>query len=672
MQPKPPLVMPSTPAQAPGASQGAILPVRLDPWQVLSLAAWFGVLTGLVELAFVGYRVYIQAKIVTELPGLLWRAPLADVLLFAVVGILLSFAAWLRPSLGSLRLVTFVYLALFLMFLLDGFDCLAWYTVIVLALGVSMQVSRLVGKRPWLLGQPLRWTTGWVGLLTKRSRSGAVCPGPGEDGNEIVDRRQVLIGSTATLAGLAAGVNGWQFLREQRMLAGLPAADPARLNVLFLVLDTVRAQSLSLNGYHLPTSPNLKRLASSGVSFERAIASAPWTLPSHAGMFTGRTLAETGVSYTIPYSAPYATLAQVLSDQGYQTAGFIGNTRMLCTSLGLDRGFSHYECHTLSLGQLTQDSYLLRTITKRKRIRPFLNDNDELGRKKAPGLNQAFLDWLERRGPNRPFFAFINYMDAHCPYKPKKNVAGQFGHHSPQNSRTNEILGEVLSADELDALRGAYEECILGLDQDVGWLLERLQEQGHLKDTVVIITSDHGDHFGEHGLVDHCYSLYTQLLHVPLIILHPTRVPAGKLVTQPVSLLDLPMTIWDLIGMVREQPFPGKSLAPLWEGGSTAHAGSDLPALSEVDPPPWPIPPKYPVSRGPMKSLVWREYLYIKNGDGVEELYNIEADLLAENNLAGSMKAKKELQFLRGSLDTVIAPGRAVHRKARGNMRGLC
>src|SRR5262249_59075353 len=122
-----------------------------------------------------------------------------------------------------------------------------------------------------------------------------------------------------TLAGLAVGYKGFDMWRERRLLAGIQPAHPDAPNVLLLVLDTTRAKSMGLYGYQRATTPNLDRLAAKGVKFQRALAAAPWTLPSHAAMFTGRLPYDLGVGYKAPLDGTYPTLAEAFTQNGYAT-----------------------------------------------------------------------------------------------------------------------------------------------------------------------------------------------------------------------------------------------------------------------------------------------------------------------------------------------------------------
>ena len=367
-------------------------------------------------------------------------------------------------------------------------------------------------------------------------------------------------------------------------------------------------------------------------------------------MFTGCWQKETGVDYGTPLGCRYPTLAEVLSSQGYQTAGFVANKFILCPAYGLARGFAHYECLRFSPRQVFEASALVKKAADSPQFRELSGIYQFSGRKTAAMLSQDLLQWLDYRDASRPFFAFMNYFDAHQPYIPSGEAASQFGERVPRNPCVD--CHSTYPPDELVALRDAYDRCILGLDAEVGRLMDRLRDRGHLDNTLVLVTSDHGEHFGEHELVHHAISLYAPLLHVPLLILHPSRTHAGEVVNQPISLRDLPATILDLVGMGEQWALPGSSLAPLWESGHAARADWDVPAFAEVNPPPYGLPRRYPVSRGPMKSLVWRDYHYILNGDGMEELYHSADDPNQLTNLAGSPLAKAILRALRAFLNS--------------------
>ena len=217
--------------------------------------------------------------------------------------------------------------------------------------------------------------------------------------------------------------------------------------------------------------------------------------------------------------------------------------------------------------------------------------------------------------------------------------------------------------------RDAYDDCIAYLDAQLGRLFAELDRRGVLARTLVIVTADHGEHLGEHELFGHASSLYAAEVHVPLVIVGPAGVPAGRVVREPVSLRDLPATVVDLLGDSPKDPFPGTSLARCWDPAAAGRPSAG-PVLSEVD-----APAKgpanggrSPVFRGPMKSLTAGEMVYIRNGDGREELYDLATDPQETRDLAGSPAAEAVLEGFRDDLERLLrggagadrSPGRAV------------
>lgn len=426
-------------------------------------------------------------------------------------------------------------------------------------------------------------------------------------------------------------------------------------NVLFITLDTVRAASLSLYGYSRETTPNLTRYAERGVVFERAFSTAPWTLPSHGSLFTGRWPHELSVDYDTPLDGKYQTLAEHFLGAGYATAGFVANLGYCGRDTGLDRGFAVYEDYPRSLRQVVSNSTLLRNIADNFTLRRFIENDEHLNRVTAHDLNDRFLDWLSTKGA-APFFAFLNYFDAHEPYLPPPPLDRAFGsgrshgrhspiHHAQWNpaARSKEIAPDALR-EEIDAYDGA----ILYLDQQLGALLDGLSARGLLDRTLIVITADHGEEFAEHRVLEHGYSMYRAGLLVPLLMILPGAIPAGARVPAPVSLRDLAATVIEIAGGA-PSTIPGTSLSRLWTGGGE----SDTPVLSELTRPPGEQPDWFPVSKGNMRSLVHRGFRYIWNGDTTEELYALDADPWERLNLAADPGHAGVLQEARARLDSV-------------------
>lgn len=622
---------------------------------ILPMAVLFGLLTGLGEVVGLAFATRFMHRYVSFFgPHLIWMSPLADVLFFIFVGLVLSVLGGRWASVRSLRVVSFVFAFLscvslfFLVVLLHPLAALA------LAAGLAWQSSYVIAKHPNRSWSLLRHTTAWVPLP---GRLGKPRPPRGllvaADTEYLICRRQFLLSSGATMAGLALGVNGWQALGEAFTTSGARAASANIPNVLLVVLDTVRSASLSLYGYQRPTTPNLQRIAKAGVCFERAFSTAPWTLPSHASMFTGRYAHELSANWQAPLDATYPTLAEILSDRGYATAGFVANNLFCSRASGLDRGFAHYEDFTLSPGQIIYSSSLGRMIAGQEVVIRTVGYYDDLGRKSASELSNNFLSWLSRRGRHQPFFAFLNYYDAHSPYLPPAPFDRLFQPQRPRSDPRMHIPREW-SAQEIEAQQDAYEGSIAYLDHHLGTLFGELEAQGLLDNTLVIITSDHGEEFGEHGVMIHGHSTYLRSIHVPLIISFHSRIPSGVGIAEPVTLRDLPATIVDLLGLNNQGRIPGNSLVQRWANTSRGSNQSSA-LLSELSTIGIQLPNWYPVGKGDMKSLVAEQYHYIKNGDGREELYNFANDPLEALELAGRADFRAILERFRESLEVVLS-----------------
>jgi arylsulfatase A-like enzyme len=465
----------------------------------------------------------------------------------------------------------------------------------------------------------------------------------------IPGMRRLAVGLGVVVLLLAGQVFGRQAWAEHRGAAALP---PARLdspNVLLVVLDTVRASSLSLYGYERPTTPVLDRFAAGGAVFEHAWATSPWTLPSHASIFTGRFAHELSADLVTPLDETFPTLAEHFRDRGYLTAGFAANLIYTTAEVGVARGFIHYDDYPVSAPMVANSSWLSRTLAGR--LRDGLGRDQKMVRRSGASMTDRFLRWVGRPR-ERPFFAFINYFDAHAPYIPPAELAGRFGPERTGRAMHDLSNREHWTAEEVAIERDAYDAVLVGLDRQIGRLLDGLRQQGALDNTVVLITSDHGEQFGEHDLMDHGNSLYRSVLEVPLVVWYPPRVPAGLRIDTPVSLRDTAITLSDLAGAT-PSPFPGTSLASLWSDA----VGVPSAVLSEVREgirtAPW-----LPLARGPMKSLVADEHQYIQNGDGAEELYRL-SDRAESTNLQLTPAAAGLLERLReaiGRLTRVAGP----------------
>jgi arylsulfatase A-like enzyme len=455
---------------------------------------------------------------------------------------------------------------------------------------------------------------------------------------------------------------------ESQAVANLPPAPAGADNVLFVVLDTVRAESLGLYGYARDTTPYLTRWAKRGVRFEWALAPASWTFPSHCSFLTGQWPSTLGAHWVPILDPAYPTLAGFLASRGYLTAGFAANTYWCSYESGLDRGFAHYEDYPLTpktiLGSTRPGRWILENLLNTggfhsvKWIRSQSRD--------AAGINKSFLDWLSRDWHGeRPFFAFLNYLDAHEPFLPPEGKGPHFGLR-PESSRDSRMLLEYWDRDKLklserdvELARDSYDDCIAALDRQVGSLLDELDRRGVLRDTLVIITSDHGEQFGEHGVFNHGFSPYAQELHVPLLIIS-RRAPPGASISEAVSLRDLPATVVELSGLGSGSAFPGRSLAHCWKKNPESGKTGSTQAISEVDIPVviGPERGRGPKQRGFTMSIVAEGLHYIVDVRGTEELYEVAADPLELRNLKDDPRQTPALGRFRNSLAEILRDNR--------------
>ncbi|MDX2122054.1 MAG: sulfatase-like hydrolase/transferase [Gemmatimonadota bacterium] len=401
---------------------------------------------------------------------------------------------------------------------------------------------------------------------------------------------QVLRGLRRTLVPLlalgviaAVGSTLVPRFREARMLAGTPAPPAGRPNVLLIILDTVRGFNLSLHGYHRATTPRLDRRAAEGATFDRAMTPSPWTLPSHGSVFTGQYPYALSTDFKTPLDGTHRTLAEEFTAQGYRTAGFVGNLPYGSRALGLGRGFLHYEDIPVTLPQMMLHSTLGRWLKANllSPIRKRMGRHDLFDRRQGTAITDRFLAWSGATA-GRPFFVFLNYYDAHHPYLPPAPFDRRFTPDSqpPYIPWDVESRREPFTPAMVSAARNAYDGAISFLDHELGRMFDTLAARGVLDHTIVIVTSDHGEHFGEHGLMAHGNSVYRPLLQVPLFIRFPERVPGGTRIAEPVTLRDLGATVFDLARLVPASPWPGGSLRAAWD---TAYQGAPLsPVYAEL------------------------------------------------------------------------------------------
>lgn len=441
---------------------------------------------------------------------------------------------------------------------------------------------------------------------------------------------------------------------EIRALSQLPASLPGAPNVLVVVVDTLRADHLSVYGYARPTSPNLERLAGNGLLFKNAVSASSWTLPSHASMLTGLYPHSHGAEAEDNLGTGFRTLAEALAADGYRTAAFSAN-ETFSRRRGFGRGFIHFEDDFQNLPSMSRGTifgFRLEEILSRLHLL-----DDKPGRLRAEQISRSALRWID--ASHGPFFAVLNYCDVHDPYLPPDPYLHRYTNVRRPNKWYSEQWQsfEHLTQEEIVAEMDAYDGAINYVDVNIANLATELQRRGLEKNTVVVITSDHGEGFADHGLMNHGNSLYRELTHVPLIFWAPGRIPEGKVVAEPVSLTWLPATVLDLVGS--KQSLPGNSLRPSWSGAPVSHTSAPRAELAQLN---W--NPKYPNYYGPMQSLTSSEWHYISGGNTGELLFRCCGGDLDVNNVADTAEGRKVCEQFRREIQ-IPAPERNHSIQAR-------
>jgi arylsulfatase A-like enzyme len=309
-----------------------------------------------------------------------------------------------------------------------------------------------------------------------------------------------------------------------------------RPSVLLVTIDTLRADHVSAYGYTVRTTPRLDRLAREGVLFEQAYAGIPVTGPSHAMLMTGRAARALGLVRNGYRLRPGTeTLAGMLKDKGWSTAAVV-SAFPLSRRFGFATGFDAYDDKFL----LGESSFRTARWEGRTLREPYDRRADATTRRAAA--------WLEQRRADEPFFLWVHYFDPHTPYD------------APAAWRL------PAAGDDGTRLRAAYDAEIRFVDDALGKLLDVLETRGRAQDTLVVVTSDHGEGLGDHGQLEHGPLVYEEAVRVPLVARFPQRLTAGVRCPGEVELMDVAPTVLELLGQPARQGLQGHSLVPRARG----------------------------------------------------------------------------------------------------------
>lgn len=362
---------------------------------------------------------------------------------------------------------------------------------------------------------------------------------------------------------------GWGYLR-------LSPSRPT-VNLLFITLDTTRADRLGCYGYSEAATPTLDRLAAAGVRFERAYSPAPLTLPTHTSLFTGLYPPEHGLRTNGRgrLDENLATLPALLQEVGYDTAAFVSSF-VLDQRFGLGRGWKTYDD-----GQLSRMPSGLDALQRQRGAREVVD---------------AALDWFQKRD-SKPFCLWVHFYDPHFPYDAH---ADEFG----DRFRDRPYDGELAA-----------------VDVQIARLLKAIEVAGQRDNTWVIVLGDHGEGFGDHVERTHGYTLYDSTQRVPLLMEWPGHITAGQEIKEPVSLVDVLPTVLEQLRLRRPSDLKGRNLTPAFAGKPL----DERPCYGMTD------DPFLQNGWSPLRSLVQGRWKFIRTKH--PELYDLLADPGETRNL---------------------------------------
>ncbi len=407
------------------------------------------------------------------------------------------------------------------------------------------------------------------------------------------------------------------------LFAGACSRGPERPNIVVIVLDTVRRDHTGLGAEAsgiTSATPNLDRLAAEGTGFVDCSTNAPWTVPSHASLFSGLLPSShlcSGKNFTFGTSAP--TAAELLRDSGYETVAFYSNPWLTDRLTGMLRGFEEQYDESGSGTQI-------------------LSWSDQGGTATVANIS----GWLRERSDRRPFLMFVNFLEPHLPYDPPQDYRSEHLPDIPldavvETQWAHRFNAGVVPDDEIDfdRIRRLYAGDVHTVDGHLGSVLTLLRERGLYENTVIVVTSDHGENLGDHGFLDHQFGVFATLVEVPLVIRAPGRLEPGRR-DDPAMLTDIFATLLDIAGVEGGPPTPhARSLlgepAPHDRPVIAQYAGANAPLLNHLRS----LNPEFDTSRieNAYSKVRVGEAEFTLGSDGSGELYDLAADPGRERNI---------------------------------------
>jgi arylsulfatase A-like enzyme len=413
-----------------------------------------------------------------------------------------------------------------------------------------------------------------------------------------------------------------------------------RNNILILLIDSARADSFSCYGYPRATTPNIDKIASQGVIYTNAITTSSWTLAATASLFTGKLVSEHNTCDHNQYlSANNKTMAEVLDENGYETIAVSDNS-YVGSLTGLEKGFMNF--NYMKFGELSLTDKLLKLfkvlfeLKKRISKEPIKYCNTLIQLREMQ-------HWLNNYHFQKPFFMYAHFNQIHYPYLPNIFFRNRFRRITRSELKnTNQdreyfIAGKKeMNESDFSVLKALYDGELAYLDWCFGRFFKFLEKKNILNNTLVIIVGDHGDNFGEHGLLGHGLCLYDSILKIPMIVRYPNRINPGR-VDYQVQITDILPSVIDLFGLkwnerngIYGQNIFNKEM-PNRDFAISEHAFQNMALFKrkvpEVD---QSIINAYERS---LHSIRTNGYKFIWSSNGKHELYNLKQDPQENQNL---------------------------------------
>jgi arylsulfatase A-like enzyme len=435
---------------------------------------------------------------------------------------------------------------------------------------------------------------------------------------------------------------------------------------VWIVWDTCRADRMSLYGHARPTTPFLDEWSKGARVYDDCISPGSITVTAHASLFTGLMPSEHGASNAHEYlDGSLDTIAELLSRAGYQTYCWAANPHISAQE-NYTQGFEVVE-HPWDERTLARAVEILRakqppgSVPADLGMRSSADDSMRWMVKAAGELaREGLVAWLDRRDRERPFFAFLNYMEAHRPLIPPRAMRERTM--SPEQVEASYRLdfgwartwaysfGKLeIPPEELDLLARLYDAALLELDAHLRDLVGALERGGWLENTLIVVTADHGEHLGDQHLLDHQYSLHQALIRVPLVVHYPARFAPGR-DPRPVMSFDLFPTLLELAGVARPRAGAGWARSLLEPADTRTRVseypiGFERPLVSAVDQ--WPGFDPKPWLAG-KRALIEAPWKWIDSAAAAPRLFDLARDPGETSDLAAAEPARA--QAMRGEL----------------------